>query len=141
MACESKIYNAEDQRKIIALAKLLMPLTFEDGAIVSGYVNVNHFPAPSSPMELHSINGNRFNVNECLTQFFFEQYIHFCEYEFERVNHQQVTRANPIQVGEYYTEKADCATVIENKQLNGKRGYNEIDWHVQRVKDLFGIII
>jgi len=141
MACESKNYNTEDQRKIVDLAKLLMPLTFGDGEIVSGHVNTKHYPVPNAPMELHSINGNRFNINECLTQFFFEQSIYFCKYEFHRIDHRPVLRETPIQVGGYYTEKADCAAVIENKQVNGKRGYNEVDWHVDRVKELFGVVI
>lgn len=140
MAAESTVFNANDKAIIMAIAKKFMPLTFKEGHFGNGHANIIHFKTPSSPLILKSENGNEFIVSELVTKTFFEQYIHFCYYLFERdTEKEQIPRTQPIPVSNFHEERAACYAWINYQQERGKKGCNEIDWHVKRIKELFNI--
>ena len=141
MSAEAQSFTTADQHIVLDIAKKFMPLTFGDGNIKPGTSNIIHFKNPSTPLKLVSNNGNEFFFCELITKIFFEQYIHFNEYLFERdTQGEQVRRTKPLVEGlEYHTERAACYIWIHQMQQFNKKGVNEIDWHVKRIKEIYGI--
>jgi len=90
MAGEHRQYTTFDKETIEAIASKFLPYTFGTGYFGTGKANLNHFKEPSAPLILYSSetdkdgNANEWPVSELLSKIFFEQYIFFALYLFER---------------------------------------------------------
>ena len=143
MAAETIIYYEPDKVRIMAIANRFMPLTFGTGYFGNGHPNTEHFKTPSAPLILKSVNGNEFMVHELVTKIFFEQYLHFNNYLFERdTQKEQVLRSQPLVPNlTFEGERAACYAWIKFQQDRGKTGANEVDWHCKRIAEIFNITI
>jgi len=141
MAAEFRQYTAFDKETIIKIASKFLPYTFEQGYFGTGKVN-NFRIRDSAPLILKAENGNEWPVSELLSKIFFEQYIFFALYLFERdLSKEWEVRLTPLAVLNFHQERADCYAWINTMQKAGKVGTNEIDWFRKRIREIYGIVI
>lgn len=87
MAAESKQYTLQQENRIIAIGKFLLPLIVEgETSFEPIVVNSDRYIIPSICWGMRCEGGNLYPIAELLGDkwTYFEQLIHWCEYEFER---------------------------------------------------------
>lgn len=147
MAAESKQYTVEQENKIIAIAKVLLPMITEGECSFESIVtNTDHYREPNNVWGLRCEGGNLYPISELLgdRSIFFEQIIHWAEYEFERVDNKQVKRLIPlIPANELHWmfEEEKFVKWRSDKYKETGKIYSILGYVTKRIKELFGIII
>jgi hypothetical protein len=142
MSAEAQKFNEADKATIKAIAEKFMPYTYKTGYFGNGHANTTSFKTPSIPLRLISENGNEWLVAELVSKIFFEQYIFFTKYLFERdTQHEWERRLTPLADINFHDERAACYSWIAFRQSQGKVGCNELDWFRTRIEEIYGIIL
>ena len=134
-------YTEEQQRQIIAIAKLIMPLLTEGNnpQFYPMLTNTIHYPHPATEWGLQCSNGNQFSICSLLTKIFPENIAHFTEWEFTRVDHKEVKRPRNL-ITEGWSAKDELNVYYEFAFIH-KNGFDKVKYFVNRIKAVFGIVI